>query len=147
MLPGNGRPNANLRTVKPDVGQNGKGHMLVGLLGLAQLGPLLLFALVGGLLADIFDRRRLLITVTVLQAMLSLVLAWVARVDDPSLAALVVIVFFIGVGQAVFGPTYGALLPALVASLLPEITAFPLHGAIALERADDGVWRERWRSA
>jgi predicted MFS family arabinose efflux permease len=106
----------------------------VGVLGLAQLGPLLLFALVGGLLADIFDRRRLLITVTVLQALLSLVLAAVASVDEPSLVALVGIVFLIGVGQAVFGPTYGALLPALVGR-------DDLAGAISLNSAQMNLSR------
>ncbi|MCU1373876.1 MAG: major facilitator superfamily 1, partial [Actinomycetia bacterium] len=33
----------------------------VGLLGLAQLGPLLVFALIGGALADSIDKRRLLL--------------------------------------------------------------------------------------
>ncbi len=100
----------------------------VGLLGLAQLGPLLLFSLVGGLLADIFDRRRLLITVSALQGVLSLGLAFAARSDDPSLVALVGIVFFIGIGQAIFGPTYGALLPGLVGRE-------DLAGAISLNSA------------
>jgi len=100
----------------------------VGLLGLAQLGPLLLFSLVGGLLADIFDRRRLLVTVSALQGVLSLGLAFAARVDDPSRVALVGIVFFIGIGQAVFGPTYGALLPGLVGRE-------DLAGAISLNSA------------
>jgi MFS family permease len=86
----------------------------LGVLLFAQLGPLMLFSLVGGLLADAFDRRRLLVTVSTLQGLLSLALAWVARVDDPSRTSLVGIVFLIGVGQAVFGPTYSALLPALV---------------------------------
>jgi MFS family permease len=100
----------------------------VGVLLFAQLGPLLLFSLVGGLLADVFDRRRLLVTVSVLQGLLSLGLAWVARVDDPSRAALVGIVFLIGMGQAVFGPTYSALLPALVGRE-------DLPGAISLNSA------------
>lgn len=91
-----------------------KSPSFVGVLLFAQLGPLLLFSLVGGLLADAFDRRRLLVTVSVLQGLLSLALAWVARAEDPSRAALVGIVFLIGMGQAVFGPTYGALLPSLV---------------------------------
>lgn len=86
----------------------------VGILLFAQLGPLLLFSLVGGLLADLIDRRRLLVAVSALQGVLSLALALVARGDDPSRVALVGIVFLIGMGQAVFGPTYGALLPALV---------------------------------
>ncbi|HLT17632.1 MAG TPA: MFS transporter [Acidimicrobiales bacterium] len=86
----------------------------VGVLLFAQLGPLLLFSMVGGLLADAVDRRRLLVTVAATQGLLSLGLAWVARAEDPSKVALVGIVFLIGVGQAVFGPTYGALLPQLV---------------------------------
>jgi MFS family permease len=100
----------------------------VGVLLFAQLGPLLLFSLVGGLLADVFDRRRLLITVAVLQGLLSLLLALVCRGDDPSRVALVVIVFGIGMGQAVFGPTYSALLPALVGKE-------DLAGAISLNSA------------
>ncbi len=100
----------------------------VGVLLFAQLGPLLLFSLIGGLLADVFDRRRLLITVSVLQGLLSLALALVVRGDDPSLVALVAIVFLIGMGQAVFGPTYSALLPALVGRE-------DLPGAISLNSA------------
>ena len=100
----------------------------VGVLLFAQLGPLLLFSLVGGLLADLFDRRRLLIVVSIVQGLLSLVLAYVARVDDPSRIWLVAITFGIGMGQAVFGPTYSALLPVLVGRQ-------DLNGAISLNSA------------
>jgi MFS family permease len=100
----------------------------LGVLLFAQLGPLMLFSLVGGLLADAIDRRRLLVAVSLLQGLLSLVLAWVARADDPSRAGLVGIVFLIGVGQAVFGPTYSAILPALVGKE-------DLAGAISLNSA------------
>lgn len=100
----------------------------VGVLMFAQLGPLMLFSLVGGMLADVFDRRRLLVIVSVLQGLLSLVLAIVVSVPDPSLVALVGVVFLIGIGQAVFGPTYSALLPALVGR-------DDLAGAISLNSA------------
>ena len=100
----------------------------VGVILFAQLGPLMLFSLVGGLLADLIDRRRLLIWVSVSQGVLSVALAWVARVHDPSRAWLVGITFLIGVGQAVFGPTYSALLPALVGRE-------DLSGAISLNSA------------
>lgn len=105
-----------------------KSATFVGVLLFAQLGPLLLFSLVGGLLADAIDRRRLLVTVSVVQGLLSLALAWVARADDPSKVGLVAIVFLIGVGQAIFGPTYSALLPALVGR-------GDLPGAISLNSA------------
>ena len=100
----------------------------VGVLLFAQLGPLLLFSLIGGLLADAFDRRRLLVTVSCIQGLLSIALAVVARVDDPSRVGLVAIVFLIGMGQAVFGPTYSAILPALVGRA-------DLPGAISLNSA------------
>jgi MFS family permease len=100
----------------------------VGILMFAQLGPLLLFSLVGGLLADVFDRRRLLITVACVQGVLSLLLAAVARGDDPSRVSLVAIVFAIGIGQSIFGPTYSALLPSLVGRE-------DLSGAISLNSA------------
>jgi MFS family permease len=100
----------------------------VGVLLFAQLGPLLLFSLTGGLLADLVDRRRLLIGVSITQGLLSLALAWVARGADPSRVAIVAVVFLIGVGQAIFAPTYSAVLPALVGRR-------DLAGAISLNSA------------
>jgi MFS family permease len=86
----------------------------VGVLLFAQLGPLLLFSLVGGLLADVFDRRRLLIVVQITRGFLCFGLAAVAGMEDPSLVLLVALTFLIGIGQSIFGPTYSALLPSLV---------------------------------
>jgi MFS family permease len=100
----------------------------IGVLLFAQLGPLLLFSLTGGVLADLVDRRRLLIGVSITQGLLSLALAWVARGADPSRVAIVAVVFLIGVGQAVFAPTYSAVLPALVGRR-------DLAGAISLNSA------------
>ena len=100
----------------------------VGIVLFAQLGPMLFFSMIGGLIADSFDRRRLLVAVSVTQAALALGLAMVTRSDDPSKVAIVVIVFFIGLGQSVFGPAYSAVLPDI---------AGPgnLAGAIALNSA------------
>lgn len=86
----------------------------VGIVLFAQLGPMLLFSIVGGLFADTFDRRRLLITISATQGLLALALATVVRPDDPSKLWIVGIVFLMGVGQSVFGPTYSAVLPDLV---------------------------------
>lgn len=86
----------------------------VGVVLFAQLGPFLFFSMIGGLLADTFDRRKLLMMISTTQALLALALAFVARGDDPSRMAIVGIVFLIGLGQSVFGPTYSAVLPDLV---------------------------------
>jgi MFS family permease len=100
----------------------------VGLLTLAQLGPSLLLGMVGGLIADIVDRRKLLIAVSVEQLAFSLALAAVARADHPSQAILFLLVLAIGVGQAIFAPAYSAILPGLVGRE-------DLAGAISLNSA------------
>jgi MFS family permease len=100
----------------------------VGVLFAAQLGPLLLLSIVGGALADLVDRRKLLILVSIEQGLLSLLLALVVRGDDPSTAAIALIVLGIGIGQAIFGPVYSALLPSLVGRR-------DLAGAISLNSA------------
>ena len=100
----------------------------VGLIVFAQLGPLLLFSLIGGALADVVDRRLLLIGVAVEQLLLSVALALLTVNDDPDKAALIGIVLLIGVGQAIHAPTYSAALPALVERK-------DLAGAISLNSA------------
>ena len=92
----------------------------VALLGFAQLGPLLLLALVGGYLADIVDRRKLLIWMQIEQLVFSIALAWIARHPHfghhpgPGRTPLVLCVLIIGVGNALSGPALAALLPTLV---------------------------------
>ncbi len=86
----------------------------VALLGFAQLGPLLVLSIVGGLLADTIDRRWLLIGCQVEQMALSFVLAVLTRHDDPSKTLLFVCVLGIGVGNALNAPTFSAVLPQLV---------------------------------
>ena len=86
----------------------------VALLGFAQLGPLLLLSIVGGLLADSIDRRRLLIFCQAEQMVFSFVLAWVARGAHPSKVAIVACVLLVGIGNALNAPTFSAVLPILV---------------------------------
>jgi MFS family permease len=86
----------------------------VALLGFAQLGPLLLLSIVGGLLADSVDRRWLLIWCQAEQMVFSFVLAWVANGAHPSKAALFIVVLAVGIGNALNAPTFSAVLPILV---------------------------------
>ncbi|CAN5856339.1 MFS transporter [soil metagenome] len=102
--------------------------VFVGIITFAQLGPLLLLSVVGGALADLIDRRRLLIIVAFEQLAFSLILALLVRPEEPPKVALVAVVFAIGAGQAVFAPTYTAMLPSLVGRE-------NLSGAIALNSA------------
>jgi MFS family permease len=86
----------------------------VGLLVFAQLGPLLIFSTVGGVLADEVDRRLLLIGVAIQQLIFSVALAVTTSGDDPNRVLLVGLVLIIGIGQAIHAPAYSSLLPQLV---------------------------------
>ena len=86
----------------------------VGIVFFAQLGPLLFLSTVGGVLADIVDRRKLLVITQLIQLFLSIVLAGLAASDQPSEVALVVCVFAIGIANALAAPSMGAILPRIV---------------------------------
>jgi MFS family permease len=105
-----------------------RSSTFVGLIIFAQLGPALLLAMVGGLIADRVDRKKFLIVLSVEQLVFSLILAWVVRTPAPSHILLVAMVVMVGVGSAMFGPAYSAILPALV-------TRKDLPGAISLNSA------------
>ncbi len=98
----------------------------VGLLFFAQLGPLLFLATLGGALADIVDRRRLLVAMQLVQLVLSLVLAGLAAAADPSRVAIVACVLAIGVANALSAPALSAVLPTLV-------PRSDLSGAVSLQ--------------
>jgi MFS family permease len=88
--------------------------VFVGILFFAQLGPLLFMSTVGGVLADVVDRRKLLIITQLAQLVLSIALAGLAASSDPSRVAIVACVFAIGVGNALSAPAIAAILPTLV---------------------------------
>jgi MFS family permease len=86
----------------------------VGLLGLVQLGPLLLFAIVGGAFADSIDKRRLLLGVTATAMACSAALAVNASLDHPQLWLLYVLGAAASGVVAVSLPVLRSLLPLLV---------------------------------
>jgi MFS family permease len=86
----------------------------VSLVFFAQLGPLLFLSLWGGVLADIVDRRRFLVSAQIAQGLLSFLLAAVAFSGSPSTSVIVAIVFAIGIANALGAPGLSAILPTLV---------------------------------
>jgi predicted MFS family arabinose efflux permease len=97
----------------------------VGLLYFGQLGPLLFLSMMGGALADRVDRRRYLVSLQLLQGLLSFGLALVAWTAHPSTVAIAVLVFAIGIANALGAPGLSAILPTLVP---PE----DINGAVSL---------------
>lgn len=101
---------------------------MVSLATFAQLGPLLVLSMVGGLLADTVDRRRLLIAAQVEQLVMTALLAFLASQDDPWLPGILLCVLAIGTGNALQAPAWTTAVPELVG---PE----NLAGAVSLNTA------------
>lgn len=87
---------------------------LVSLVQTAQALPILLLALPAGVLADTFDRRRLLITVQGAQTAVALLLTVETILGQMSPTLLLLLTFALGIGSAVQAPAYQAIIPDLV---------------------------------
>jgi MFS family permease len=86
----------------------------VGLVGLANLGPLVAMSLAGGAVADAVDRRKLLLVTQVLLALTSVGLALNAMLDRPALWPLYVLSSLAAGLQGVDLPTRNAMMPKMV---------------------------------
>jgi MFS transporter, DHA3 family, macrolide efflux protein len=81
---------------------------------LADSVPALLFGLHGGLVADRWDRRRVLIGADLVRATVLIPVAAAGLGGELPLWGLVVAAFLLTSATSYFDPAYGALLPALV---------------------------------
>jgi MFS family permease len=81
---------------------------------LAQL-PILLFTLIGGVVADRYDRRRLLMASQYVQMTSAFILTALVYWHRVQLWHILALSFITGFGQAFGGPAYQSLLPSLVA--------------------------------
>lgn len=98
--------------------------LLVGLLGLAQLVPLLAVSLVGGALADAVDRRRLLAWSQFVLALTAFGLLWNSLTAAPAVWPLFVLSAMNAGISAIDSPARQALLPGLVGrALFPSALA------------------------
>jgi hypothetical protein len=118
----------------------------VGLVGLCQLVPLVVFGLYGGAIADAMDRRRLALMSSSGLWLLSLVLMLQAVLDVRSVGLLYLVVGLQSACFAVNSPTRAAIVPRLLpGEMLPAanalamatfnlgITVGPLVGAVLIE--------------
>ena len=88
--------------------------LAVGLLGVAEFAPIIVLALVGGALADAFDRRRLVQIAEVGAAIVAGALLVNATLPDPHLWVLYVCSGLLAAFTAVRRPPLDALIPRLV---------------------------------
>jgi MFS family permease len=88
--------------------------LMVGLLGLAQLGPILAFSMVGGAIADASDRRGTVLATEVAFAVLSALLYVNAILPEPQLWVIFVLAAIQAGLFALQRPSLDALMPRLV---------------------------------
>jgi MFS family permease len=81
---------------------------------LADSVPALLFGLHGGVVADRWDRRRVMISADLVRGVVLLPVAIAGLTGHLPLAVLVVAAFVLTAATSYFDPAYGGLLPALV---------------------------------
>jgi MFS family permease len=87
--------------------------------------PILLFTLIGGVVADRYDRRHLLISSQVVQMSAAFALAALVFVDRVQIWHVLGLSVMTGLAQAFGGPAYQSLLPSLVDKQhLPNAIAF-----------------------
>ena len=76
--------------------------------------PIFLLALVAGVAADRFDRRRLLIYSQLVQMTCAFTLAWMFALGTVEVWHILTLSFVVGTAQAFGAPAYQSLLPSLV---------------------------------
>src|SRR6478736_4854839 len=90
-----------------------KSPFLLGLDAFLGNIPILLFSLVGGVVADRVDRRRLLILSQVIQMSSAFLLALLYAIGVVKIWHILSLSFVSGTAQAFGGPAYQALFPSL----------------------------------
>jgi MFS family permease len=101
----------------------------VSLVTLALTLPWLLFALVGGALADRLDRRKAMAVVDGIRMVLIGALGFAVLADQQSLWLLVVVAFLLGTAETVFDNASQAILPNVVPKDRLEIANGRLYAA------------------
>ena len=107
--------------------------ILVPLVQVADMLPDLLFGLVGGVLADLFDRRRLLLVVQLAMAGVCTTLTVLTSGGQMPPALLLAFTFVLGAGSVLTSPAYQSLIPDLVPR--SEIPAAASLGSVNLNLA------------
>ena len=89
-------------------------YLAVGLIGLVEIAPLIIFGLYGGVLADSFDRRILVLATEIGALLLVAVLLVNALLPEPRLWVLYVVAVLLAANNGLQRPSLDAMTPRLV---------------------------------
>src|SRR6266404_8514764 len=130
---------SNIGTWMQDVGESWLmtsltlSPALVALVETAGSLPVVLAALPAGALADIVDRRRLLIVMQVWMVIVATAMGLMALTGHMTTGRLLSLTFFLGIGSAVSNPVWQAITPELVPS--EDLAAALSLGGVAVNIA------------
>ncbi|MEO1331268.1 MAG: MFS transporter, partial [Pseudomonadota bacterium] len=111
---------ANVGTWMHDVGAGwlmtelSPSPLVVAMVQAATTAPVFLFALLAGALADIVDRRKMLILVNLFMGLSAAGLALLVSLNLVTPALLILFTFLLGAGAAFSAPAWQAIVPKLV---------------------------------
>ncbi len=86
----------------------------MGLVGMAGYIPVLFFGLIGGTLADLFDRRRLMLLSDLIRAAIVTFLVLQIHAGPVGITTLLVVPFLLATFGTIFNPSRDAMIPELV---------------------------------
>src|ERR1035437_4949239 len=103
-----------------------KDPLSLGLIGLAEALPFISLALFAGHIADIIDRKKILLAATVFMMCSSFLLFWFTldtshAIQNFGTIPIYGVIFMTGIARGFIGPTYFAFLPQIVSrELIPN---------------------------
>lgn len=86
----------------------------LSLVGVAWSLPMVLFLLIGGVLTDRFERRRIMIVADLLRGSAVTLMGLLVLTGVVRLWHLIALSAFYGIGQALFAPSFSAIVPEIV---------------------------------
>jgi MFS family permease len=99
-------------------------YLAVGITGLVELIPLIVFGLYGGVLADAIDRKKMIWWTEAAAAVLSLILLLNALSPEPKLYIIYIVGAAFAAVNGLHGPSADAILPRVVSHKdIPSATA------------------------
>jgi MFS family permease len=90
----------------------------MGVVGVAMTVPTIVFLLIGGVVSDRFDRRRLMVAADAARLLAAAALAVLSLTGTLELWHAVLVVAVYGTGQAFFAPAFDAIVPDLLPARL-----------------------------
>lgn len=86
----------------------------LGVVGFAASAPMLVFTLIGGVIADQVDRRRMMMRTQAAMMLFAFVLAALTYFKVVNVGEIVLLAFATGVAMSLMAPSYQAMVPQLV---------------------------------